>query len=106
MAMPEMLAYRSDDRNVRSWIGDFVLVTITAIYAIFNVVLMMLYAHSILGPTPFPVIYIFLGSSIVGVLAGFPIRIALRYRAGVTWRGATGVAAIFTCLIVFNFWCL
>jgi len=45
--------------------------SITAIYALFNVVLMVMYAKSLLGPVPFTLIWFFLGVSILGAVVSW-----------------------------------
>ena len=78
---------------------------VTGAYAALNVVLMLAYANSLLGPVPFSLIFLLLGVSGVGAIAALPVCLALR-RSGVTWRGGVGAGVLFALLTLFNYWCL
>jgi hypothetical protein len=84
---------------------DGVVLGVTGAYAAFNVVLMLAYAKSLLGPVPFWLIFLLLGTSGAGVIAALPVCLALR-RSGVTWRAGVGAVMLFALLTLFNYWCL
>lgn len=84
--------------------GDTIFLVAGLVYAAFNVVLMLMYASSRLGPVPFDLISLFFFVSVLGMVAAFPIQLMLR-AVGVTWRSAVAVIICFGALAVFNLWC-
>ena len=84
---------------------DTVLLLATGGYAAFNVVLMLLYANSLLGPVPFGLIFFFLMTSAVGATAMLPAYFFFR-SAGLTVIATFVATVVFAALIWFNAWCL
>lgn len=74
-------------------------------YAALNVVLMLMYAQSLLGPVPFGLIQLFLVISLVGALAVWPVWYAIR-RQGLHISVAAICFTALIALVVFNMWCL
>ena len=99
---PDHLSPVSESRGWRC--GDTVFLGSVLAYAALNVVLMLMYANSMLGRVPFGLIFLLIGISGLGVIAAFPIQRALRH-VGVTWRGAVAVTVCFALLSGFNLWC-
>src|SRR5215211_3854845 len=100
------LDYDSPPIEPHGWrSGDTVFLVAVLAHATFNVVLMLMYANNMLGPVTFSLIFLLLGVSAFGVIAAFPIQLALR-RVGVTWRSAVVVLLCFLALAAFNYWCL
>jgi hypothetical protein len=93
---------QSPEAEPQGWgTGDSVFLGVVLAYSAFNVVLMLMYAASMLGPVPFDLIFLLLGVSAIGVIAALPIQLTFRHR-GVTWRSALGVMVCFLALTVFN----
>ena len=74
---------------------------LTADYCLGNVTLMMAFAHSLLGPVSFDLLYLLIIASFLGAFLIPPIL-----AAQTSWRmaAAYGAGLIATC--VFNIWCL
>jgi hypothetical protein len=81
--------------------GDILVACIAVFYSLFNIVLMSMFAASILGPMSDRWIWSFLTISSLGAVAAFPVYGAIRHPS-VTWRGVTIVFLCCVTLTAFN----
>jgi hypothetical protein len=74
-------------------------------YSIFNLVTMGLCAQGTIGPLPWSIFQMFIGTSIVGALLSIGLGV-IRNRSRVTWPVALGAAGVFAVLTLFNMMCM